>query len=273
MLGIRHSLRIIKGRQSWLSSTTLLQSEEKCSSPPRRGFFQGLFGSSRPALAGAVSLLSNCKDVSDRPEWYNEGLIGTEFRSRHSLIMLHCWMLHKRLLSEGSKGKTIQEALFDELWDDTGNRIRNVGVNELSINKHLKEVQGYSFRQCLELDEAVAKEHPDEVLEDIGGVVWRFNYLRSDNIEPDHVMKVADYVFREYTTLKEISGEAILEGRVAFGPLPEWTGDENSRSPEIGDTDGGDSNDSGEWKRAISNDGSVYWWNTTTRETSWTKPI
>ena len=94
------------------------------------------------------------------------------------MLTLHVWMVHKRLLMEGKDGKDIQEALFDELWEDTSKRIRAVGVSELSVNKNLKDVQGYSFRACVELDEALKRESEDEVLEDIGGAVWRFVYLR-----------------------------------------------------------------------------------------------
>lgn len=47
--------------------------------------------------------------------------------------MVHIWMIHKRLITEGKEGRRLQEALFDQLWEDTGNRIRGQGVNELSV--------------------------------------------------------------------------------------------------------------------------------------------
>lgn len=58
-----------------------------------------------------------------------------------TLIMVHVWMLHRRLLLEGSKGTTLQECMFDELWDDTSIRIRNAGIQEIMVNKRLGEVQ------------------------------------------------------------------------------------------------------------------------------------
>ena len=188
-------------------------------------------------------------------------------------------MIHKRLIAEGKRGKQVQEAMFDELWEDTSNRIRAVGVNELSINKHLKEVQGYSFRYCLELDEALTKESEDEVLEEIGGTLWRFNFLRDEGIEGDHVMKMADYVYREYTSLQDVSAEAVVDGRIAFGRMPDWSGVRITASPSSSSSSSGsDAGDAaedegeGEWKRAISNEGKVYYWNTKTRESRWTAP-
>ena len=55
--------------------------------------------------------------------------------------MVHVWMLHRRLLVEGNKGTTLQECMFDELWDDTSIRIRNAGIREMMVNKRLGEVQ------------------------------------------------------------------------------------------------------------------------------------
>ena len=44
------------------------------------------------------------------------GLVGSEFRPKHTVLMAHIWMVHRRLISEGKEGKLIQECLFDELW-------------------------------------------------------------------------------------------------------------------------------------------------------------
>lgn len=48
--------------------------------------------------------------------------------------MIHVWMIHKRLITEGREGQRLQEALFDQLWEDTSNRIRAVGIGELSVS-------------------------------------------------------------------------------------------------------------------------------------------
>ena len=47
-------------------------------------------------------------------------------------------MVHRRLMAEGKEGQaekalSIQECVFDEMWNDTSNRIRAAGINELSV--------------------------------------------------------------------------------------------------------------------------------------------
>jgi cytochrome b pre-mRNA-processing protein 3 len=50
------------------------------------------------------------------------------------LLVSHIWLVHKRLLEEGKTGMSVQEAMFDELWEDTSNRIYAKGVPELSVS-------------------------------------------------------------------------------------------------------------------------------------------
>lgn len=162
-----------------------------------------------------------------------------------ALHVLHVWILHKRLITLGSHGLTLDEALYDELWDDTSNRIRGLGVGEMSvsavgacealhsgqrltwcvlrlqINKHLKEVQSHSYRCCMELDEAVAHEPLEgEVLWRLAGVVWRHLYSRSEVVPDEHVLAVARYLRAEYTSVDALPAQAVLEGRLAFSPMP-----------------------------------------------------
>lgn len=73
------------------------------------------------------------------------GLVGTDFRSKQVLLMIHIWILHKRLISDGKDGLLLQEALFDALWEDTSNRIRGQGVNELSVRKSHIPTENHSI--------------------------------------------------------------------------------------------------------------------------------
>ena len=135
--------------------------------------------------------------------------------------------------------------MFDELWEDTSNRIRGQGINELSVNKYLQEVQGYSFRCCVELDHALSlhrastaalssssdgdrdeklEDAEDKLVDDIAGVLWRLAYLRRDDIEIGHVLEFARYIRVEQQSLMTISKAAIFEARIRWGPLP-WKAD------------------------------------------------
>jgi cytochrome b pre-mRNA-processing protein 3 len=200
----------------------------------------------KTTLGSARALFFNCKNQADNTFWYARGRVGKDFRSRHTMLMTHIWMVHKRLLSEdmGTQGRKIQECMFDELWEDTSSRIRGVGIGELSVNKYLKEVQGYSFKYVIELDQALTHMKGADALtpaaadekllltkDDIGGALWRNAYMRRDEIEVDHVLEMAEYVYTEHQSLMRVPKDAVLEGRIRWGALPAW---KKERRPKLG---------------------------------------
>jgi hypothetical protein len=105
--------------------------------------------------------------------------------------MTHTWLIHKRLLKEGKEGQTTQECMFDELWEDTCARLRAIGISEISINKHLGEVQSFSFKYCCELDEAVSKTTEAEIIDELGGAIWRNVYIAKEDMDENHVLDFA----------------------------------------------------------------------------------
>ncbi len=86
------------------------------------------------------SLFFNCKNEAELPIWYKRGKVTPSYRSKHTLITLHVWMINRRLLKENEEGKSIQEKLFDVLWTDTNARIRQQGINELSVILNLNKL-------------------------------------------------------------------------------------------------------------------------------------
>lgn len=254
----------------------------------RRMLGQGL-GLGKTTLGISRSLLFNCKNHASHEDWFavNKGWVGTDFRSRHSILLTHIWLIHKRLLlcegkSAKKQGLAIQESMFDELWDDTSIRIREAGINELSINKYLTQVQGYSFKACVELDEALTKPTRDEKVEEIAGVMWRAVYNKRDEVEEDRVLTLANYVHSEHTSLLQVPDDAVLEGRVAFSPIPAFQsrpgaagyGGGQGKATQAKSIDellaSAEAKD--EWKRAIAATGRTYYFNVKTRETRWDLP-
>ena len=253
-------------------------------------FLRKLLGGNT-TLGVSRSLLFNCKEHAAKEEWFNvsKGWIGTDFRSRHSILMVHVWLVHRRLVQckrpESKRGLSIQESLFDELWDDTSVRVRAAGINELSVNKYLTQVQGYSFKTCVELDEAMERGSDTEKLEEVAGTLWRTVYNKRDEVDEERVLSLAKYVQNEHASLQALTDEAVLEARVQFSPVPHFDpptkaqllhggGAVEPPRPLASSIDELIAKGGGpeEWQVARAANGRQYYFNVKTRDTRWEAP-
>ena len=130
------------------------------------------------------------------------------FRSKQLILTTYVWLLHKRLIQERNeslfvrKSLSLQEALFEELWEDCTNRIRGEGIAELSVNKYLKQVQTESLQLCLELDQVIRLNLPPEkLLEEFAGVLWRTIFNKDEQVDEHLVEEMAKYFVNEHFSL------------------------------------------------------------------------
>lgn len=241
-----------------------------------------------------------------QPDWFAESRIQRKFRPIHGLLSMHVWFLHKRLLAEAELGtgskKTakllLQEELFDLFWNDTRSRIRALGVNELMVNKHLKDAQQMTFLHVTQYDHAFSafKDDPKKRFEVICDAVWRQvllgngsmdkddksfkNEVIEDSIEDDLIRRIGAYVEYQYDNVMfKLPDDYFEEGRVGWGCLPDFSNQTkgvhnqsiNTESP-VHDKSGLDPIGIG-WWMVLTDAGEPYYWNPETNQTSWKPPI
>ena len=118
--------------------------------------FAGFYGDESTAIRHSHAMFESCHAVSTQEHLLPHFSLEDDFIHRHALINLHVWMVHNRLRSGGknvdSEGKVMQEQLYDRFWENTTERIRALGVPELTVNKHLKETQSLSFGSAMSFD-------------------------------------------------------------------------------------------------------------------------
>ena len=208
---------------------------------------------------------------------------GAAFRAQHALLVLHVWAVHRRLVQEasGTEGKLMQEALFDRLWEQSVLMIRALGVQELTVNKHLKELQQVSFGAMISYDNGL--QDPDDPLDALAGALYRNLYARNDDVPEDVVMGLAEYAVAQIGHVQDADWEQLIEGRIAWQGA---TGEAAARAGGGGGGGGGGADGAGaaaaspatvttgegEWRQALDERGRTYWWHTVTRETAWDDP-
>jgi cytochrome b pre-mRNA-processing protein 3 len=212
--------------------------------------------------------------------------IGDSFRERHALLMLHVWCVHRRLLECGSEGKLLQEALFDRCWEESTVHIRSLGVPELTVNKHLKQLQNVSFHALMQYDNGIVQDH-----DDFAGALYRNIYGATDeNVEEETVYKLAGYVKAQLDALARIPKQEFMQGRIRWANTPgvygtsstDSTSDDQDAGAGAATTSTGTGGEDAAtaqhgygdniWEATLDQRGRTYYWNVVTRETAWEVP-
>lgn len=214
------------------------------------------------------------------PRWFTEGRIPYEFRPRHALLTMHIWFIHKRLIADrvdSHLALLVQEELFDILWHDTRARIRAEGVNELTVNKHLKDAQQLTFLQCTHYDHCFQEfaTDDDKRLDEIAGVNWLYVLTKDEEAYNDQLERLTMYVEYQHINLSEgVPDKYFWEGRIPWGDMPDFSDMKDNTGKdlvEMGDVSGLEVLPKN-WVKMLTDAGEPYYWNTDTNHTSWKSP-
>ncbi|RQM27742.1 hypothetical protein B5M09_010413 [Aphanomyces astaci] len=234
----------------------------------------GYYNEDARISSNSALLYHSCVNQAAHPSFYRALDLPTDFRAQQALLMVHVWIVHRRLISTKSSGKNdpgkvLQEALFDRLWDDTTFRIRHQNVSELTVNKHLGEVQQRCFSQCVAFDQHFNAAGSKTVLND---AISRHVLNVEPNVKPRQAALLASYVLRELKSIQKASTEDLESGAISWGlPL-----DAGQRTDAVATDDDYDADligqKYGDWRSALDIRGKKYFWNLTTRMSAWEKP-
>jgi cytochrome b pre-mRNA-processing protein 3 len=192
---------------------------------------------------------------------------------------MHIWFLHKRLINDRIDphfALLIQEELFDILWLDTTQRIRAQGVNELTVNKHLKDVQEYTFLHLTHYDHVYSDyeiDDPERYIE-LSGLVWIHLLLKDEVVHDDHLKRLVAYIDAQYENIMHhLPDEYFWEGRVGWVNIPSFSGMRDIKgdplekipvNPEDVLPEG--------WHVELNNAGKPYYWNEKATKSQWERP-
>lgn len=182
------------------------------------------------------------------------------FITEHSMLALHVWLVHKRFMLDFHNrglfcGRSADKELFQVFWDDTLNRIRNVGVTEVSVNKQLENVQKATFVDMLEYDAAVRRD--DDNME-LSAALFKGVFQGDEAARVEDVIALADWVRNELLAVVTQPAEDVYRGWITWSPaLGEDAGGRLARQRQLFE---------GEWREEVQVDGKLTFWHTATRE-------
>ena len=153
-----------------------------------------------------------------QPQFYAELGVPDTPDGRFDLILLHAYIVLRRLRGSEGEGKKLSQRFFDRIFEDMDHNLREMGVGDLRVGKRVKEMAQLFYGRIRAYDESLMLD--DTALQQ---AVDR-NLYREEAVTERLLEAMTGYLRREVESADQWSFEAMLVGRVEFGAPPKLAG-------------------------------------------------
>lgn len=160
----------------------------------------------------AHSLYVTLVEQSRRPEFYVQGGVPDSLDGRFDMLILHAYLVMRRLKKEGdADAGHLSQALFDLMFADMDQNLREMGVGDLSVGKKVKAMVEAFYGRAVAYDEGL-----DGTSDAVLGEALRRNLYGTAQPDGSQVAAMISYLRREDAVLAKQPLDGFLAGRVAF---------------------------------------------------------
>ncbi len=172
-----------------------------------------LFGGSsmkEPAAKLYVTLVEQAR----MPGFYLECGVPDTVDGRFDMVVLHVFLVLRRLKRGQEDSTDLAQALFDIMFADMDQNLREMGVGDLGVGKRIKTMADAFYGRVAAYEAGL--DGDDGVLADALGR----NLFRKTTPAPENVASLVRYMRRETAGLDAMAFERLLAGEVGFGSPP-----------------------------------------------------
>jgi cytochrome b pre-mRNA-processing protein 3 len=171
----------------------------------------------RPEPIEAAALYRTIILQSRKADFYSRLEVPDTLDGRFDMIVLHAFLVMRRLNQCGPKGLEVSQSLFDLMFADMDSNLREIGVGDLSVGKKVKRMaQGFYGR--VDAYEAGLKAQDGATLKS----ALARNLFGTIAAPSEHALEaVTAYVRRADAALFLQPDQPLLAGNVDFPP-PLW---------------------------------------------------
>jgi len=145
------------------------------------------------------------------PAFYERYGVPDNFDGRFDLLVLHGFMIIQRLINEGASGQAFNQALFDEMFANIDQNLRQMGIGDMGIPKHMKRMMK-AFNGRMNAYQASLDDGGDLSYD----VLRRNLYGTLDEVPETGIQAMREYCERQIALLSDIDAQEILSGRFTF---------------------------------------------------------
>lgn len=157
----------------------------------------------------AINLYNQAVRQARRPLFYAELGAPDTIDGRFDLIALHVFLILRRLRGECS-GRATAQALFDHMFVDMDKSLREQGVGDLSVPRHVRRMMNAFHGRCLAYNEGLDSHDPGKLVAAIERNIY------AGSVPENAGVVLAGYIRHCDSIISQQPLNALNDGRVEF---------------------------------------------------------
>lgn len=173
----------------------------------------GILWGYRAERQAAKALYAAIMHQSRDSFFYSDRQVPDTLDGRFDLVLLHAFLVLNRIGLEQSTFPLLSQCLFDAIFHDTERAIREMGVGDLSVSKHMRRMMK-AFRGRVMAYHAAVQMNDDSALIE---ALRRNLYGTVADVPEETLMVMAQYTRRTMDDLKLQQDDTLQKGVIDFG--------------------------------------------------------
>jgi len=173
--------------------------------------FQGI-RNRRRLRQRARMLYAEIARAARKPDFFQALGVADTLDGRFDLIVLHAHLVLRRLKGAGEQRRVLSQALFDTMFAEMDEALRELGVGDLSVGRKIREMTDAFYGRALSYEEAL-QSHDDDAL--LKAALAR-NVYRGRAPSVAALAALANYVRALDQTLSRNTDDAVLAADIAW---------------------------------------------------------
>lgn len=168
-----------------------------------------------PEKAAALGLYRTCVAQSRRPGFYREQGVPDTVDGRFDMIAIHVFLALHRLKRDRPRTAGLAQELFDLMFADMDQNLRELGVGDLAVGRRIKKMTSAFQGRIVAYETALTA--PPETSRSALMAALKRNLFRHSEPAPEILSAIAGYIDAQAAILSRQSVDALMQGTITFG--------------------------------------------------------
>jgi cytochrome b pre-mRNA-processing protein 3 len=172
---------------------------------------KALLGLENPFEEAAFSLYGSIVAQARQTYFYSDLKVKDTVEGRFDMIIIHAFLLFHRLKNEDENARQLSQTVFDTMFKDLDQSLREMGVGDMGIGRRIKKMASSFYGRVSVYDKALEAEDNGELEQVIARNV--FNKSHPDALV---LKQLGSYMRTNVEKLKLTSLDGLLSGKISF---------------------------------------------------------